>query len=746
MAVWAAALVLSGCAANRGKSAAPELKIVKTTLAKDVFTKEGRYIPLDPASEFLTGDAKAVSHVKYADLTGKHNFRWKWVDPSGNIYLDTYDYPVSAPSGKIIRDGSVWHQISIRDEKAMNLPGDWSVQVYQDNQLIATEKFAIHSETPAGIVISKSIQPEKKETLSPKPSKTLVSAENPSDAITPENRKDLNTPSAAPVAMPPMLAIKDIAVSKNKLSAGESANLTVTIENKGMGDAEDVFLVVDSDNSEIQLENRQQLGKIPKNGGVIRANIPITGSADLQSGKAAIDIEVVEPIYHVKIKGKRITIPTREFEHPGLVLARFAALEGDSTQANRQIDINEIVDVKLAVQNIGQGSANDVAVSIQSDQEGVMFLGQGEGTHLVKDANVPVGGLESGKYCLINYRYFVNSDFKGKELQFVIAGTEKSGKYGFSSTKTVPINSELKEEGQIRTVPQKTDVVPDEIVVADLPDFEGDANIEIPKTRTSRPDAVAVVIGNRNYQNKDIPVVKYAHRDAQAMKEYLVNTLGYKPGNILFETDITKARFEALFGIEGNYQAQLHSYIKPGRTEVFIYYSGHGAPDTVSMKGYFVPVDCDPSAIAFNGYPLDVFYRNIAKLGAKQVVVVLEACFSGGTSTGQMMIANASPFALKMNPAKDYTSTTTVLASSRNDQISSWYNEKQHGLFTYFFLKGLSGPADQNHDRKITVEEMYQFVSDRAEGVPYWARRLHGGRVQEPELIGRNTGLVLVNF
>ena len=46
------------------------------------------------------------------------------------------------------------------------------------------------------------------------------------------------------------------------------------------------------------------------------------------------------------------------------------------------------------------------------------------------------------------------------------------------------------------------------------------------------PNAVAVVIGISKFENKDIQGVDFARRDAMAMKEYLVKTLGYNEANI----------------------------------------------------------------------------------------------------------------------------------------------------------------------------------------------------------------------
>ncbi len=273
-----------------------------------------------------------------------------------------------------------------------------------------------------------------------------------------------------------------------------------------------------------------------------------------------------------------------------------------------------------------------------------------------------------------------------------------------------------------------------------------DIDVNIPKTKMKNPDAVALIIGNGNYEHPDLPAVRFAHHDVEIVRQYLVKTLGYKEGNIIFKTDVTKAKFEALLGIAGNHRGTLYDYVKPDKSDVFIYYSGHGAPDPNTKKGYFIPADCDPAKVALNGYSLDIFYENLSKLDAKSITVVIDACFSGGTSSGTMLIASASPIGITVKNPAIAKRNTIILTSSKGDQISSWYDEKEHGLFTYFFLKALCGFADRNKDNKITFQEIYDFVSDRAEGVPYWAKRLHGGRIQIPTLQGSNKNKVLVRY
>jgi hypothetical protein len=277
-----------------------------------------------------------------------------------------------------------------------------------------------------------------------------------------------------------------------------------------------------------------------------------------------------------------------------------------------------------------------------------------------------------------------------------------------------------------------------------------DVAVNVPRTAMKNPDAVAVVIGNKNYWHKDVPEVKYAIRDADAVSEYLLKTLGYREKNIMTLYDAPVSVFNELFGTSNNHKGKLFNFIKPGKSDVFVYYSGHGAPDLTSTetekKAYLVPVDCDPASVSMNGYSVDLLYSNLAKLPARNVTVIMDTCFSGVSGSGETFIKSYSPFILPVKTVSVQQPNTISITSAQGSQVSSWYEEKQHSLFTYFFLKGMQGAADANKDGKITYQEMYDYVSDPHDGVPYYARRLFNGREQMPTIDGSGMDRVLVTY
>lgn len=264
-----------------------------------------------------------------------------------------------------------------------------------------------------------------------------------------------------------------------------------------------------------------------------------------------------------------------------------------------------------------------------------------------------------------------------------------------------------------------------------------DVDTRLPRSNASKPNAIAVVIGERDYRHPDIPAVDFAINDARSIKNYLIKVLGYKESNIIYEENPTKASFDAIFGTSSNHRGRLYNWTKQGRSDVFIYYSGHGAPDTDTGQVYFLPSDTDPQAIGLTGYPLSLLFENVQKTASEKdvpnVFVIIDACFSGQSENGPV-IKNASPMNVVVKNPLLAMPNAVVMTSSRGSEISSWYPEKGHGMFTYFFLKALKEKVRRGRGQ-VTVGDVHDFITDDSDGLPYYARRLHG-RVQTPQTIG----------
>jgi len=242
-----------------------------------------------------------------------------------------------------------------------------------------------------------------------------------------------------------------------------------------------------------------------------------------------------------------------------------------------------------------------------------------------------------------------------------------------------------------------------------------------------RPDDIAVIIGNADYskQGHDIPDARTAYADAESMRRYALDGLGVREGNVIFLKDATGIQLAEVFGNAQDHRGKLFNWVKPGKSRVFVYYIGHGAPGNAEGRAMLVPSDASAGQIALSGYPLDLLYANLGKLPAENVTVVLDACFSGASPAGSV-VGKALPIGITPKSAH-VPPNITVISAAAADQMANWEQDDSHALFTEYFLKGMSGEADKppygNGDGKVTLDELDRYLK---ETLSYVARRYYG--------------------
>jgi hypothetical protein len=190
------------------------------------------------------------------------------------------------------------------------------------------------------------------------------------------------------------------------------------------------------------------------------------------------------------------------------------------------------------------------------------------------------------------------------------------------------------------------------------------------------PKDWALVIGIEDYSS--LPSVEYARRDALVVKEYFNKMMGVPEENIitLVDGDATKAR------IEGYLKQYLPTNISSDTT-LYVYYADR----------------------------LKSFYNDLDNLKTGKVYVFLDSCFSGVASrAAEMLTKGARPALIHVEDVSIDSANIVSLSASTGSQISNSYPEAQHGLFTYYLLRGLRGEADSDDDNWVSVKEAYSYV------------------------------------
>ncbi len=507
----------------------------------------------------------------------------------------------------------------------------------------------------------------------------------------------------------------------NYLDANEEAKINISIKNIGKMPARNcnILLLQDVKDPNISISGLTTIEKL-ESGGEQQLTIIVKALEGIKTGQAKFTFKIIEDNGFDLDPEKVLIIPTREFQPPIIEVVDYGI---EDQNRDMKIDRAETIDLTIRIQNRGETISENTKAKITLGENILAF-------DLEEEYNL--GQLKSGEYKDIKTRLATNN--RATEVKLTIKVTEQTGKYSTQKLINLPFDVVQKNPDEIIIAKgeDKNSIAP-EVYLSKL-----DIAENIPEASEKRANAVAIIIGNKDYSKA--PKVDFALNDAAIMRNYVLRTLGYQEENIVYLENAKQSDLLSIFGNEQDYRGRLFDLSKKGLSEIYIYYSGHGAPDPESKQGFLVPVDCDPNKVTLNGYALKTLYSNLDKIASEkrltQITVVLDACFSGNSESGSLL-SNISPIYISIERQGLTFSNSAVFTSATSDQVSTWYKEKKQSLFTYFFLKGLKGEADFNKDDIITTEELYQFTADEVNGVPDWSRRLNG-RTQTPTFIGND--------
>ena len=225
-------------------------------------------------------------------------------------------------------------------------------------------------------------------------------------------------------------------------------------------------------------------------------------------------------------------------------------------------------------------------------------------------------------------------------------------------------------------------------------------------------NSFAVIIGINEY-TKSTPL-KYAVNDAIAIKELLVNKLGFKNENIRLLLDK-----EATYSSIRNALYSVSSLAKTN-DRILIYFSGHGqtvtSVESENMKiGYIIPVNGDLKAPMINSISMDEILL-LCQSKSKHMLFLMDACYSG--------LMAAAPKGVKIIEANDveYISSKAnvsarqiITAGSAEEEALEGDVWEEHGVFTLNVLNALNNWEADNIqvDGYITATELGEYLKKK---------------------------------
>lgn len=218
----------------------------------------------------------------------------------------------------------------------------------------------------------------------------------------------------------------------------------------------------------------------------------------------------------------------------------------------------------------------------------------------------------------------------------------------------------------------------------------------------------AIVIGVNKYLDKaGISTLKYAVSDATAIHQSLIDPAigGFPEENCVLMTEESgnPRRQPTRSNILATFKTWL-SLPTSAEDTVFVSFSGHGIES--EGQSYIMPIDAMMSVPEETAIELAKIKDWLRECPAKKKILVLDCCHSGaGKGLKGMGMAT-------METIKKPDGMITLASCDISERSYEW-PEKNHGVFTHFFLEGLHGLADSNKDGAIWADELNLYVWDK---------------------------------
>lgn len=141
--VFLIAFCFSACATTNKIEKKPASTFESLTLSKQIEKKQTSALPGESTGFFTTQDKEVIACLKFHNLYGKHTLRWDWYGPTGHLYHSSGNFPLEIKDGFFVKEATPWHQLKIKGDKATGMPGEWTLKVLFDGEIIQTRTFTL---------------------------------------------------------------------------------------------------------------------------------------------------------------------------------------------------------------------------------------------------------------------------------------------------------------------------------------------------------------------------------------------------------------------------------------------------------------------------------------------------------------------------------------------------------------------------------------------------------------------------
>ena len=487
------------------------------------------------------------------------------------------------------------------------------------------------------------------------------------------------------------------------IDANEACAIEFNLRNAGKGDGLNLNAKLTATGSATALSypSSTSLENVPVSA-TRSCRIPVTAGMNTVDGEVEFRLEVEEPNgFNTDVISLAMT--TRKFTAPQVEVVDYTVY---ATDGSPNLVLKRPFTIQLLVQNTGQGSASGVTYTLKHPENAFITSGEESGSF---------GILAPGETRSLEFEMILNAKYTASDLPLQLALGESFGKFDTDWSGLFKLNQALAQERiAFESKPQQSTQV-------EIASLRSDVDKDIPSGLTLNRKKYALIIGNEDYSRYQPGLqrevnVDFAVNDARVFAEYCEKTLGVPKENITLLTDATRGQMSQALA-----KQERLLEVEKGEAEMIFYYSGHGLPEEGTNTPYLIPVDVNGSQPAA-GIGLMEVYNTLSRHPSQKVIVVLDACFSGGARAQELVAMKGVRVSANVS---NVPANLVVLASSSGNEASAVYREKLHGYFTYFLLKELKETRGQ-----AAIRDMMTRIE---QNVAREAARI--GKIQNPNLL-----------
>jgi uncharacterized caspase-like protein len=246
-----------------------------------------------------------------------------------------------------------------------------------------------------------------------------------------------------------------------------------------------------------------------------------------------------------------------------------------------------------------------------------------------------------------------------------------------------------------------------------------------------RPKRYAVIVGVNSYNGSGLPSLSFCANDAEAFYEALISYAQYDPKQVALFSDGSHPNASAPTYSDILSAIQHMSVSATENDSILFFFAGHGTRD--DKDSYLLTKEYRSNVLTESSISMikanDYFQASKAKFKMR----FFDACHSG--RIGRRGLPNP---AVEQHLAVTAEGWAT-LAACKEEQFAHELDSIQHGIFSFFLVKGLRGEAAIDN-LNVTLDNLKVYVMDN---IIELTRKL--GMEQTPVFAGEQAGNLILS-